>query len=60
LTRLGAGGNHHVFGFEAGIDVDAQLALRQVPDMTHGGDDLVVAPQILVNRLRLRRRLDDD
>ncbi len=42
------------------VDVHAELALRQVPDVPHRRDHLVVAPQIFVDRLRLRRRLDHD
>src|SRR5205807_1806087 len=38
----------------------AELALRQVADVTHRRDDLEVASQIFVDRLRLRRRLDHD
>src|SRR5690606_20832431 len=44
----------------AALDVHPQLALGQIADVPHGGDDLEVAPEILVNRLRLRRRFDDD
>ena len=60
LDDLRAVGKDDVSGLEAGVDVDAQLALGQVADVAHRRDDFVVAPQIFVDRLRLRRRLDDD
>ena len=39
--------------------VDAQLGLRQVPDVAHAGRDLVILAQIFANGLRLCRRLHD-
>ena len=45
---------------EVVVDVHAELALRQVADVAHRRDDLVVAPEILVDGLGLRRRLDHD
>ena len=48
-----------VFGLEPGIDVHAELALGQIADVSHRRDDLEVAPQVFVDRLRLGRRLDD-
>ena len=60
LIDLPRAGNDDVFGLESGVDVDAELALRQVADVSHRRDDLVVAPQIFVDRLRLGRRFDDD
>ena len=33
--------------------VDAQLGLRQVPDVAHAGRDLVILAQIFANGLRL-------
>ncbi len=45
---------------EVVVDVDAELALRQIADVSHRRDDLVVAPEIFVDGLRLRRRLDHD
>ena len=41
------------------LDVDAHL-LGQVLDVTLRGEDLVARAQVLLDRLRLRRRLDDD
>ena len=45
---------------EVFADIDAQLALRQIPDVAHRGDDLVIASEIFVDGLRLRRRLHHD
>src|SRR6185503_4467423 len=59
LDDLDAGCEHLVDRLESVVHIDAQLALRQVADVAHRCDDLVVASQIFVNRLRLRRRLDD-
>ena len=42
------------------LDVHAQLALGQIADVSHRRDDLVVAAQVFVDRLRLRRRLHHD
>ena len=53
-------GQDDVLGLEAGLDVHAELALGQVADVSHRRDDLVVAPEVFVDRLRLRRRFDDD
>ena len=39
---LAALGDDDVLGLEIVLDVDAELALRQVPDVAHGGHDLVV------------------
>ena len=39
------------------VHIHAQLALGQVTDMTHRGQNLVVFPKVLVDGLRLRRRL---
>ena len=52
-------GQDDVLGLEAGLDVDAELALGQVADVPHRRDDLEVAAEVFVDRLRLRRRLDD-
>ncbi len=45
---------------EVVVDVHTQLALGQIADVTHRRDDLVVAAEIFVDGLRLRRRLDHD
>ena len=45
---------------EALVDVDAELALGQIADVAHRGDDLVVLAEIFVDGLRLRRRFDHD
>src|SRR5207245_2701640 len=59
LDHLLARGQDFVLGLEALLDVDAERLLGQVPDMAHGGLHLEVPPEILVDRLGLRRRLDD-
>ena len=41
------------------FDVDPEL-LRQILDVPLGGDDVEPRPQVLLDRLGLRRRLDDD
>ena len=46
-----------LFG-EVVLDVDPELALRQIADVPHRRDDLEVATQIFVDGLRFRRRLD--
>ena len=48
-----------LFG-EVVVDVHTQLALRQIADVAHRRDHLVVAPEIFVDGLRLRRRFDHD
>src|SRR5256885_254571 len=45
---------------EAVVDVHAQLALRQVADVSHGRLDGVARAEVLADRLRLGGRLDDD
>ena len=42
------------------VDVDAQIALGEVPDMPVRSPDGVVAAQVLLDRLGLGRRLDHD
>jgi hypothetical protein len=42
------------------VHVDAELALRQVPDVPEGSPDGVVAAQVLLDGLRLGGRFDDD
>ena len=60
LDDLDAVRQHDVFGLEIRVDVDAELALREVADVSHGRDDLVVTSEIFADRLRLGRRFDDD
>ena len=60
LEDLLAAGDDLVGRLEALLDVDAELALRQVADVSHRRDDLVVPAEILVDGLRLRRRLHHD
>ena len=50
---------HRVLDREVALDVHAELAPRQVADVPVGGSDGVVAAQVLLDRLRLGRRLDD-
>jgi len=45
---------------EVGFGIDRAVLRGQVADMPEGGQDVVVRPQIFVDRLRLGRRLDDD
>ena len=42
------------------LDVDAELALRKIAQMPHGRSHHVFLAEILLDRLRLRRRLDND
>ena len=49
-----------VHGLEAVLDVDAELALGQVPDVPEGSPDGVIGAQVLLDGLRLCRRFDDD
>src|SRR6185369_11928549 len=60
LHHLLAGGQDLVLGLEALLHVDAEPLLGQVADVPHGGLHLEVPPEVLVDRLRLGRRLDDD
>ena len=53
-------GDDLVRRLEAFLDVDAQLALRQITDMAHRGDDRVVLAEIFVDGLRLGGRLHHD
>lgn len=48
-----------VLGDKASLDVHADLALRQVPDVAHGRLHLIARPQVLPNGLGLGRRLYD-
>jgi hypothetical protein len=52
--------DHDVVGLEAVLDVDPELALGQIADVSHRGPHHVIAAQELVDRLRLGGRLDDD
>ena len=52
--------NDDVLGLEVVLDVDTDLALRQIFHMTQRGFDLVVFTEIFVDRLRLCRRFNDD
>jgi hypothetical protein len=45
---------------EVVVDVDAELALRQIADMAHRRHDLVVAAEVFVDGLGLCRRFDHD
>src|SRR4029453_7473401 len=58
LQDLLAAGDYLIRGLEAVLDVDAKLALGQIADMAHRGDDLVVPAQIFIDGLRLGRRFD--
>ncbi len=51
--------NGDVVGLEAVLDIDAQVALGEITDVTHRrlDDELVV--QVPTQRACLRRRLDD-
>ena len=42
------------------LNVDAELALRKIAQMPHGRPHHVFLAKILLDRLRLRRRLDND
>ena len=49
-----------IFRLEAVLYVNAQLALRQIPQMPHGRFYLILAAEITLDGLGLRRRFDDD
>ena len=57
LLRLGVDLPEHL---EIVVRIDRAVLGRQVADMAKGGQDLVTGAQILVDRLRLGRRLDND
>src|ERR1017187_3981513 len=42
------------------LDLDTELALGQIPDVTHGGLHTEVRAQVLVDRLRFRGRFNDN
>ncbi len=50
-----AGGDRFVHRREAFVDVDTELALRQIADVPHRREHLVVASEILIDCLCLRR-----
>ena len=60
LENLLPARDHLVRGLEPIVDVHAELALRQIADVPHRGDDFVIPAQIFVDGLRLRRRLHHD
>ena len=45
---------------EVGVRIHRPVLGREVADMTERGDHFVAAAQILIDRLGLRRRLDND
>jgi hypothetical protein len=45
---------------EIGIRVDRTVLGGQIADMPEGGQDLIILAEIFIDRLGLRRRLDDD
>jgi hypothetical protein len=45
---------------EVGLRIDRSVLGREVPNMAEGGQNLVGGPQIFVDCLRFRRRLDND
>ena len=49
-----------VIGDETVLNVHAQLALGQIPDMAHGRLDLIPRPKVLSNGLGLGRGLYDN
>src|SRR5207237_266549 len=49
-----------VLGLEVAVEVDAELRLRKVHHVADRGLHLVVAPEVLAERLRLGGGLDDD
>jgi hypothetical protein len=55
LQHLLAARDDLVGGLEPFVDVDSELALRQVADVAHRRDDLVVFPEIFVDGLGLCR-----
>ena len=52
--------NDDVVGTETLLDIDSQLALGEIPNVSHGGFHQVVSAQELVDGFRLRRRLNDN
>ena len=58
--RLFLAGDRNEVGREAVLDVDAELLLGQIHDVADRGANAVAAAEVLADRLRLGRRLDDD
>ena len=58
--RLFLAGNRHEVRREAVLDVDAELLLGQVHDVADRRANAIAAAEVLADRLRLGRRLDDD
>ncbi len=58
--RLILAHDRHVLGLEVVLDVDTELALRQVHDVAVGSEHGEFLPEELGQRARLGRRLDDD
>ena len=52
-------GNRDVLGLKAVVDVDTHFLLGQIADVTNCRTHPVRAPEILADRFRFRRRLDD-
>ena len=53
-------GDDLVLGGEIVVDIDAEALLGQILNMTEGGFHVVTGAEILLNRLGLGGRLDDD
>ena len=53
-------GNNDVLGLKVVLEIDADLALRQIFDMTERGFDVVFLTEIFVDRFRLGGRLNDN
>ena len=60
LDELALAAYVDVFRCEVVLDVDAELTLRQVAQMPHGGAHHVLSSQIFLDGLGLGRRLDND
>ena len=60
LDELALAAYIDVFRCEVVLDVDAELTLRQVAQMPHGGAHHVLSSQIFLDGLGLGRRLDND
>ena len=57
---LGLALDGDVLGLEITLDVDAELAGRQIPEMADGGPHVVAGAEVLADGLGLGGRLDDD
>src|SRR5581483_2778117 len=60
LERLGLRAHGHVLGGEVALDVDAQLARRQILEVPERGLHDVPPVEVLLDGLHLGGRLDDD